>query len=781
MSGHQDPAILAAPVNRVVEPPLPPPPPPPTITKTTTTTTARPADAMQSRTSLAPRRMVPPTRDEVAPATVPLGGLLASTPQPGPSPSGASRSKASGESATATVENDVRDAFKQFASEEKLRLLEQRRKQAKHDKDIKLNDLMKFSQNFKLNTPVPRDLVPILTKDKDKQEEIIERAQRHIAANRAASAVNPTPMPMPRATTVMEPDPPRPSGPPPPPPPPPPTTTTTTTTTTTMTTSRSEVNARHMQAVPSGRQTMSRGRGGPPGHNMSNHHHNNHHHNNHHHHQSTRPPPPPPPPPSLLPGRVGPGLSQRLANVHQLNRGPSAGSSTIPSPLSTHDVRQPPLTGLAAGGPPDSTRFAGVPTPTSTTSTHFNAKALEFKPNPAAMTFTPTGQASATSSPTSHPNGPTPARTPTPSGFFGGRKPLPASERPSIVDGFNPIERFRKEARETKEDCTSNGGIRPAHKTGPRWDVAEANKDKVYTEMFEKVPFSTQSISPQHPQYAAPQLPHQHQLPFHLQHGGPPVLPQPTTPHPGPHHLHPQQPHHQPHHHHHHHHHHPPVAIPHHFDDHRMNLSTSSSSVGPSPRLQPVHMAYHSPMTPHAQVVYGQPMPHYGMGPAGPPMTPMRQYPSAPHFLSQHGAHMAAPLMTHSPSGGHMTGLPQGLAAPFNQQMPVYSTQPMQAYIHHGGPPPAALPPPPPPLPPPQQQQQQQQQQPPPPSSNGYPSPGRGAPLMVHQGSQPGQQVHPMMMFGMGPGQPGQHVYLSPPPGQGTSRNRGRSGWKGYE
>jgi hypothetical protein len=600
--------------------------------------------------------------------------------------------KAPGESAAATVENDVRDAFKQFASTEKMRLQERRRNQAKHDKDIKLNDLMKFSQNFKLNTPVPRDLVPILTKDKHKQEEIMERAQRNFEANLASPSTGQKPP----LATFVDPKAAKPVA----------------------SATRYDAGARSNQPGPGGeRQNIARTRPGHAGQVSiglpSN---RNQQHQAQNQHQ---------PGGNMLPGRPGPGLSQRLSNVQQLNRAPSSQTS-IPSPLPTTESRAPP-TGPSASVP-DQPRYSGAPTPTSAISTHFNARALEFKPNPAANAFTPTGDPSGASSPRSNNNGSNQSRAPTPSGFFGSRKPLTGAERPRIEDFFNPIKRLQKEAEANKEDWSMNGGIGPAHKTGPRWDVAEANKDKTYIEMFEKVPFSTQPVSPQHPQYAAPQLPHQHQLPFHLQHGGP-SIPQPATPHQAPHHLHPQ-----PHHH--------PVGIHHHYDDHRVHIP-STPSVVPSPRLQPVNVAYQSPMTQHSQVLYGQPVPHYGIGPGGPQLAPLRQYPGAPHFVPQHNAHMAAPMMAHSPSGGHLTSLPQGLAGPFNQQVPVYSPNPVQAYLHHSGPPP------------------------PQPATTGYPSPGRAAPMMIHQGSQPGQPAHQMMMFGVSPGQQSQHLYLAHPPGQG--------------
>jgi hypothetical protein len=83
-------------------------------------------------------------------------------------------------SATLTVEKDVVNAFKRFAGDEKLRAQEHQRQAARHSKAVKLNDLKKFAQSFKLHTPVPQDLVPILAKDKGKQEKIVEKALRTV-------------------------------------------------------------------------------------------------------------------------------------------------------------------------------------------------------------------------------------------------------------------------------------------------------------------------------------------------------------------------------------------------------------------------------------------------------------------------------------------------------------------------------------------------------------------------------------------------------------------------
>ncbi|KAI9771328.1 MAG: hypothetical protein M1840_002298 [Geoglossum simile] len=602
-----------------------------------------------------------------------LGASGTPSPKPKPTVSG---------TGVGNVENEVRDAFRQFANQEKMRFHERRRNQAKHDKDIKLNDLMKFSQNFKLNTPVPKDLIPILAKDKNKQEEIMERARKaaeeksqNITANGKSTAAlteqrTQRPLAAPKYDTSGSP----------------------------------------AHALPD-RQNFTRGKPGFPqqapynaqsmrverslqGQNI----------------------------PVHAAGRPGPGLSHRLATI-QLQNKVGAPLSGVPSPVPIPEARLPPT------GPAISTadinsahKSSGVPTPTSALSTKFNAKALEFRP----MSFTPTGNStSAASSP--RPINPTPpaSRVSTPLNFFGTRKPLPASERPSINDFFNPIKRARREADLAKEDDKSpdrrgaySWVIKPAYNTPPTWDVTEENKDKSYTEMFDKVTFSTQPIisSPQ-PSHANPQLPHQHQLPFHLQHGGQGVPP-PQVPTQSQHHLHAQ-------------HHHPVGPAPH-FDDHRIHVS-SPPSVLPSPHLQPANLAYPSPMQPRAQLMYGQHVP-YAIGPNGPQM--FGQYPSVPQFAPQQGGQVGAPMMaTHSHSGGPFM-IPH---VPFGQQMQMYSPGQVHAYPQHGPPPP--------------------------PGSTGYPSPGRGAPMMMHQGSQQGQPPQQMMMIGMSPGQHVQPIY-APQPGQ---------------
>jgi len=82
-----------------------------------------------------------------------------------------------------TIEEHVKstaDAFKQFANNEKLRqrqLQEQKRMNVRHEKNVRLNDLKKFAANFRLNSRVPDDLVPILAKNREKQLAIQNKAE----------------------------------------------------------------------------------------------------------------------------------------------------------------------------------------------------------------------------------------------------------------------------------------------------------------------------------------------------------------------------------------------------------------------------------------------------------------------------------------------------------------------------------------------------------------------------------------------------------------------------
>jgi hypothetical protein len=588
------------------------------------------------------------------------------------------------ENATANVETEVLDHFRQFASSEKLKVQERRRNQASYDRTVKLNELMKFSKNFKLSTPVPKDLVPILAKDPHKQEAIIGRLQ---SPDEKTSPKSASPVAEQKPST------------------------------------RAAGSTGAVPPVaPSDRQNFARGRqgylptgplAGPGG----------------------RFPQQP-----MQQGRPGAGmLSHRLQDNLQQRKG--VGMAPIPAPLPIQDARGPP-TGPASDLPRITSPVKSQ-TPASAAS-KFNVRAMEFKPNPAASTFTPGGgsgasavsgttaataatsttaataaaTAATSASPRSFSRNTSVSRATTPSAFFGTKKPQPISERPSIDDQFNPIKRMKKESAEAAEKAGKpytpfNGGIPPPYKTLPTWDVPEVNQEKTFDQMFKQS--SVPSASPQG--RSASNNPHipQSQMPFFQ--GGNQGMPPSSGPPNGPH-MH--QGSHGP--------------APGHMDDHhRMQLSASSSQVFPSPRMGQSHLGYPSPMAPHAQLAFGQPMqPFYG----GPQPGHMRQYQGGPQFMNPQAA-MAAPMMMQQASNGPFMGVPQGMA-PYNPQMQMYSPSPAHAYPQHA----------------------------PPQPHSGYPSPSRGAPMMMHQNSQSGQPPQPMMFM---PGQPGQPGYGNQQPGHSKS------------
>lgn len=587
--------------------------------------------------------------------------------------SGANKLGGPSGSATANVETEVLDSFRQFASFEKMRVSDNRRQRVSQDKAIKLNDLMKFSKNFKLLTPVPKDLVPILAKDKVKQEQIMENAQRN-----AQSASTP-----PKLGSSSD-----------------------------QKSSRSLVDAKYEAArglpqvpehqgfspvrqayLPQGPQAnlITRQRQ-QESHNL----------------QLASP--------KASQGMLGHRLAENRRN-HQ-----SGLAINVPHPL-------PIQHGLKSGGrssvaPPGtgSQPSSSARTPTSAVSARFNAKANEFRPNPAANSFRPTGP-STTSSARSTPNARSMSRATSPSAFFGNKRPLPATERPLILDNFNPLKRLKEKANlEGKsKDYAANEGIPPAYATPPTWRTFQEG-DKSYKELFEDINPAPNRASPQQVSPVNPPLPHQHQLPLHLQHGSPNVphlQPPPHTPY-----VSQAQNHHYP-------------NGQHYHDDHRMHLSASNSSVYPSPRMQTTNMGYPSPMSQPAQLAYGQ----YIMGPNGP--SHFRQFPSGPqtHMVPGPAPQLTAPMMVQQSSQGAFIAPSHGMGLPFNPQIPVYPPGQPSTFVGQSQPP------------------------------SGYPSPGRGAPMMMHQGSHQGShQGHqpPMYANAVHYGPP---VYAQQPPPHSKSRN----------
>ncbi|KAI9723464.1 MAG: hypothetical protein M1828_004194 [Chrysothrix sp. TS-e1954] len=506
--------------------------------------------------------------------------------------------------ATATVERDVLKSFKDFAGTEKIRMQERLRTHAKREKDVKLNDLKKFSENFTLKSKVPTDMLGILAKDKKRQEEIVEKSERQRAENSPKKAVGPS-----NDQSTMQ----------------------------ATTSQRAEDAAKTMTTFPE-RQHARGGRSGHGSRNFSA-------------EQGFQ-----------TSGRPAPGtLGQRLLQQPQYAPGSKMVIQPLPSDMQMPGHKPTPVrTDMAHRG-------NGMPPLTSPMSA-FNAKASEFKPNPSASAFSPNlGPPSpAKRAPSSQ------QRSPKRGSFFGDKRPQ-KTDKVSIDDGFNPIVRMKKEvdAEKKNKEFAANGGIPQAYRTGPTWDTPEHNKDKSYTDVFDKAPVVIANGT------GSGAMPHQHQLPLHLQSGmsGYPA-PHSQQPRPGYPQFHGHNRDHQ-------------------YDEHRMQHSNSNSSYMPSPRFHQGSPMMH-PVGP-MQGMHGQ---QYMMPPGQPMM--YRPVPNGQQTMNPQA--MGGPMMFHPQGGSPYMGVPM-------HQPIQFSPAPGHAYPMHGG-----------------------HQQPP-----NYPSPSRGPVMMVPQGSQQGQ------------------------------------------
>jgi hypothetical protein len=76
------------------------------------------------------------------------------------------------------IESELLDSFKRFSAAEKLRISEWRTAIASEDRTGRMNDFKIFNQQFQLHTPVPDDLLPILSNDEERQRQIIASGKR---------------------------------------------------------------------------------------------------------------------------------------------------------------------------------------------------------------------------------------------------------------------------------------------------------------------------------------------------------------------------------------------------------------------------------------------------------------------------------------------------------------------------------------------------------------------------------------------------------------------------
>ncbi|KAH6960680.1 hypothetical protein HG530_004348 [Fusarium avenaceum] len=563
-------------------------------------------------------------------------------------------------SATSTVEHDVLKEFKTFASQQRQNAEKARSNKAKQDKEVKLTELKKFANSFKLSTPVPTDLVSIIAKDPLKQQLIQAKAMKNAEEVAKAKAtvvtkdsVTPSKESQTKATGQGAPA--------------------------TAGTSVPPSDTRAGRVPASAQSTPTAG--GQPRHPGARQqypqqpYHGQQYRNNRGG--------------SHIPPQQQTGnLAQRLRNVEQQK------FSQPPVPHQAHvpgqEIRAPP-TGPASGVESGyNRRLSGNP---SHMGAKLNPNSHEFRPSPFAAAFNPNSHASASSSPQSAAN-----NVEASANNAGSEGQLIRRKTKAIdVKKCYILSHIKTLKPPQGRNWDENNGLRPCYDTLPTWRQLQDNEKPestmrlTYKEYFESQPFGGPALATPNPQHVVPQIPHQHQLPFHLQHGAHNMAPR-GSPHMPPMQMHTPQHGHVPH---------PPYGN----DDHRMMHSNSAQSFA-SPRLGNVPVAYNSPQVQYNQAVF--------MGPGTPQMNQFRNFSNNHQYMAPQQGQMGGPMMMPQQ---FMPG-PQGM---------VPGPQMMYPGNHPGFMPPSA----------PQ----------PVPSVNGYPSPGRpAAPMMAHQGSQQGQP-----MYGMSP------------------------------
>lgn len=498
-----DPAIISSQIARPDYVPSKPAEPPASATQKTiapeaatskTTTKAEPSASSQPE--LAKDVKGKPEAVESAPAVKPSVALTPAAPTSA-APASNDRKPGPSGNAVVSIEGRLLNSFKQFSQKERAHISQQmsdRAARASHNKTAKLNELKKFSQNFKLKTPVPEDLVPILAKDETKQKEIVEKAHR-AAQEKVSSSSTPSPVdvkavagPSTGKSAVTQPSP------------------------------SATADRHHGQRPRQGQAHFSSAsRGGGQNHGIN-----------------------------QGPRNTG-LLSTRLAlNQQQIKQQGAVPYNNIPHPIPTqdkmHDIKAP-------SGP--SAPSSGGATPTL--SSRFNVRAHEFRPNPAASAFQPVQNATSSSPRPGSATKQEPLRKPPVTGFFGNQRPT--VEPLDSEQDFNILKHLKEvQAKQLREASAGDVGkssrenanihtIPPPYRTHPRWPKGEnipEDRTGTYIQMLE-----TQATVPNATTHNGmnngPQQQQQQQFPPHLQ--GPP--PQNHTPHHTP--RHPAvQPHHGP-------------------------------------------------------------------------------------------------------------------------------------------------------------------------------------------------------------------------------------------
>ncbi|PPQ99133.1 hypothetical protein CVT24_009323 [Panaeolus cyanescens] len=133
----------------------------------------------------------------------PDGTSVAAHAQSPPSSKAASPAPTASSATAPKPPADPLPAFRDFVANEKQRLTQKRQTLVKNDMDKRMAELVKFSQSFKLNKPIPEDLVPILAKDEEKQKLIKEKAKQDAASGDARAIGPSTPATASRGVAVV--------------------------------------------------------------------------------------------------------------------------------------------------------------------------------------------------------------------------------------------------------------------------------------------------------------------------------------------------------------------------------------------------------------------------------------------------------------------------------------------------------------------------------------------------------------------------------------------------
>ncbi|KAK3386554.1 hypothetical protein B0H63DRAFT_137621 [Podospora didyma] len=605
--------------------------------------------------------------------------------------------------ATDTVEYDVLKSFKTFATQQRQVAEKVRTTKAKQDKEEKLNELKSFANSFKLSTPVPSDLISIIAKDPVKQKAIQEKAIRNAdEMKKAAETVSvhkdkevpSTKASHPRTAVEQQP-------------------------------------AASSSAAPSPAESRSTSRPTAPQHSSSQSGMQNRHpgggrgsYNTQSHYQYNRNNRAPPhmaqqnQPTGNLAQRLRSHEQQKIQHPHMAQHAP------------LQDMRLPPT------GPANNVdlsygrRVSGAPQ--SYMGPRLNPNSHEFKPSPHAAAFAPAGPSQGSSPRSSVHNIPIvePVAAPLPpipvAGQLIRRKTKAVDVKKCLI--LSHLKTIQPPPNRHWDD---NDGIKPSFDTPPTWrqlkDQAQAESPDstmllTYKEYFDRSMSNAPTATPI-PTHVIPQIAHQHQLPFHLQHGAQNLAPR-QSPHIPPMQMHTGQHGHGPH---------VPFSN---ADDHRMVPSHSAQSFN-SPRMAHIPMVYPPAMNAQAQIPYGQPVMQPYMNAGAPPMA-FRSFSNNPQFMPQQAHHMGTPMMVQP----QFMPNPNGMVA--GPQVAMYPGAHAQFM------PPGAVP------------------QQPMAGANGFPSPGRqaAAPMMAHQGSHQGshqgQHQGQAAVYGMSPGMPYQQPYTQP-------------------